>query len=378
MTSNSGASRERGAVSILMAVMIVGLVGVAAFAIDIGYGLVVKSELQNIADTSTLAGTRELAIVYRDMQTTAGTDSYWGKHYLTSSERAQIESKINTYSQANKAGSVSISIASGDVTYGKYNDSTKEIEPTDPLYTGVMGLKVTARRDANSNSVVDTFLARVLGINSMSITAESGAALSALRKAPQGKLGIPVGISEFWFKAKNSPCGHHDTGSGADNHGIRLYPTGPQTGETITNAQGCAGWHTYTDYPASASKLKNVLDDQKTGSYISPETEANVTSYNFTGGVIATAFTKMMQLFNAMKDTDGTWTTVVPVYEASDCSNPNGAIKIVGFATAWIYEVHSGSEKWIDATVDCNVIDWGEGGNDYDYGTLVGRPGMTQ
>ena len=58
---------ERGAVAIIMAVAIVALVGIAALAIDIGSALVTKAELQNVSDAGTLAGTRELAIIYKEI-----------------------------------------------------------------------------------------------------------------------------------------------------------------------------------------------------------------------------------------------------------------------------------------------------------------------
>lgn len=369
---------QKGATTILLAVVIVGLIGIASLAIDLGYGMVVKSELQNVSDTGTLAGTRELALVYKNLNTTctAGSaDCYWGTHVLSTSERSQIETKINTFTQANKAGGQTIAVNSGDMVYGKWSANTGQIEPTSPAYTGVMGLSVIARRDATSNGVVSTMLAKVLGISSMSISARSGSSLSALGKVPAGALGIPVGISKFWFTAKNSPCGKRGDKT---NYGIRLYPTGPQAGETVTDAQGCAGWHTYESSPANADLLGDILDGQKLDTYKSPVTTANSTKFNFIGGAVAQkGFTKMMQLFNAKKQ-NGVWETIVPVYDAVDCSNPGGAITIVGFATAYIYNViDAGRTKAIDATVSCNVVDIGEGGGT-DYGTLVGRPGMMQ
>src|SRR5205085_8389743 len=109
MNSMNNMGREKGATTIFMAVVLVGIIGIAAFAIDLGYGLVVKTELQNVADTATLAGTRELALVYRDQSGWATGDSY-KDHYLTDAEMSRISTKLNTYSQLNKAGGVAITI----------------------------------------------------------------------------------------------------------------------------------------------------------------------------------------------------------------------------------------------------------------------------
>jgi Flp pilus assembly protein TadG len=365
MMKIQGQKSERGAMTIFVAVILVAILGFAAMAVDLGYGVVVKSELQNVADTGALAGTRALATAYSD-----GTcdQPYWGD-CPQSSVRAKVEAKVNAMATANKAGGKSLSVASSDIIIGKYNKTTGEIEHADE---GAMAVKVVARRDETSNGVIQTWLGRAIGTNSYGLNASSGSTLSALKKAPAGKLGIPVGISKSWFTAKNSPCGKHDIAG----HGIRIFPTGPQQGETVDTAKSCAGWHTFEDTPATASKLRETLDGLRTGTFVSPVTEAFKTSYVFTGGTIANAFLNMKQLYNTQKASDGTWTTVIPIYESSTCANPSGAIKIVGFATIWIYDVNEGA-KTIDATVDCNVVDWGEGGGD-DYGTLVGNPGMIQ
>ena len=57
----SRSARRRGAVVPLMALMLVFILGVVAFAVDIGYMVVVRQELQNAADSSALAGASQLA-----------------------------------------------------------------------------------------------------------------------------------------------------------------------------------------------------------------------------------------------------------------------------------------------------------------------------
>jgi Flp pilus assembly protein TadG len=352
---------QKGAVTILVAVVLVGLIGIAAFAIDIGYGLVVKSELQNVADTGSLAGTRELALAYQK----SGT--YWGET-SASTVSSQVLSKVNTMAQKNEAGGMPIAIGTSDIVLGKYNSSTGEVVAA---ATGALAVKVTARRDGTTNPVIATTLARVLGINSMEIAAHSAASLSAMKSVPAGNnMGIPIGIAKAWFTARNSPCGT-DRAWGTDGHAIRLYPAGTQQGETIDTSKSCAGWHTYNDYPATDNKVNALI---KSGA--NPKSTVG-DIYNFTNGTLANVVTSFLDTFNK-NAVNGVWKTIVPVFEASTCVNPNGPFKIVGYATATVYQVKTGGTKWIDAQVSCNVVDLGEGGNDVDFGTLVGMPGMVQ
>jgi Flp pilus assembly protein TadG len=47
---------RRGSIVVLAALLMIMLVGMLAFAIDIGYMSTVKAELQNAADAAALAG----------------------------------------------------------------------------------------------------------------------------------------------------------------------------------------------------------------------------------------------------------------------------------------------------------------------------------
>ena len=55
-------NNDKGAVVVLVAILISVLFGMAAFAVDIGHLAVVKNELQNAADAGALAGTLDLYI----------------------------------------------------------------------------------------------------------------------------------------------------------------------------------------------------------------------------------------------------------------------------------------------------------------------------
>ena len=66
---------QRGAAVVMVAVAMMTLLGFAAIAVDTGYLMVAKNELQNVADASALAAARQLGAIYEPM-TSAEQQSY--------------------------------------------------------------------------------------------------------------------------------------------------------------------------------------------------------------------------------------------------------------------------------------------------------------
>ena len=361
MKNNSTEQRNRGSVALLVAFGVIALLGCAALAIDIGYALATRAQLQNVADAGSMAGNRTLVKLY---QSKGNIDI--GAYVLTSTDKAAIIAKVNEYTLQNKAGGVPISVAPSDIAFGVWNIKTGSFTPGDK---GVNTVSVTARRDATSNGAVSTMLAGVLGVHSFAIKADAGASgVSGLKRLPPGKGDIPVGISRYWFTSRQSPCAGADSTIGTDAR-IRFYPTG--------DLAGCAGWHVFTDTPSSAAKLSGILKGLQENKYTSPNTLADSTTYNFTGGTVASAFPDMKHLYDAKKGADGKWLVHIPVYDRDDCQNPNANYKIVGFATARIYSVTTSPNNEIWARVECQIVPWGDGGGTY-YGTAIGSGSVTE
>jgi Flp pilus assembly protein TadG len=53
--------------AVFIALMIFVLTAMASFAVDLGYAWVTQNELQNIADAGALAATRQLGVVYAEL-----------------------------------------------------------------------------------------------------------------------------------------------------------------------------------------------------------------------------------------------------------------------------------------------------------------------
>lgn len=347
--------RERkGAVAVIVAIVLAMLIGFVALAVDVGYVMVTRNELQNVADASALAGARQLGANYEPL-TYEEQQSY-------NCNPATIIAAAKDVALKNTAAGQNIVVRDEDVIIGDWNTDTKTLTVT---LSRPDAVRVTARRDGSANNPITTFFARIFGVDDVSVTATATAALTSISKVGPGGLPIPVGISKKWFEAPiPSFC----------NQPIKMYPTG--------TLEGCAGWHTYEDDPSNASKLRKILEGLENNSYTSPETIAGESVFEFTGGTVASVFDEMKALFDANKsDEDGDgdleWTTTVVVYDYDDCSNPHGPIKIVGFATAVIDEVLEPPDKIINAHVICENIEFGRGSGG-EYGTMGSIPNLVQ
>ena len=58
---------EKGVALVYVAILLVVFLGIAALAVDVGYLMVGKTELQRTADAAALAATRQLGVIYIGM-----------------------------------------------------------------------------------------------------------------------------------------------------------------------------------------------------------------------------------------------------------------------------------------------------------------------
>lgn len=355
---------ERGVVFVLVMIALGTLLAFAALALDVGNVMVVKNELHNVSDAAALAATRQLGRIYEEK-------SYGEReNYHASADMATIISVAQQVGASNAvAGSTGITINASDVEIGRWD------EPTDPLsFRATLSqpdaVRVSARKDGFANGPLATFFAGIFGVNTVDVSAKATAALTGQSTAEAGGLPIPVAISRAWLSG--------GTAFQFCNQPIRFYPT--------NDPSSCAGWNVYNRYKnANDNALRTTIADLQSGAYVSPATTANVTQYVFIGGTMSTqTFDRMLSLFQARRNRDlnndglnDAWEAGVPVYDSSDCSNPSGAITIVGFATIVITGVQSSPAHQIDGYVVCNNVESGRGSG-RNYGTKGSIPGLVQ
>ncbi len=151
-----GLSDERGATAIIVGLLMVVFIGIAAVAVDIGYAMVTRNELQNISDGAALAATGWLGDNYSDMST-----NELFNYVVDADDEALIKGIANEVAGNNQAGGVgNISLNDVDIEIGQWDTNLQTFTPTLVLPDAV---RVTARRDACDNGPVSTFFARIFG-----------------------------------------------------------------------------------------------------------------------------------------------------------------------------------------------------------------------
>jgi Flp pilus assembly protein TadG len=181
-------SSRRGVVAVKVAVLLIPITAFTALAVDCGYLLKVRTDLQSAADAAALAAVRELVPESGGAQdTNAARDT------------------ARTYGQDNMGGSSSFTINDADIEIGRYDPSTIYSDVS-LLSSGTFdAVRVTVRRDDSANSAVQLYFARLIGIGDCDVTATATAVL------PRAS-GLYVGDGVLPFAVHQSVWENHGIG----------------------------------------------------------------------------------------------------------------------------------------------------------------------
>jgi Flp pilus assembly protein TadG len=172
--------RRRGATLVLMVIMMVVLLAFVALALDLGYAMVVRNQLQNAADSTALAGTSQ---VLEPLQL-GGTPNLSA---AITNAVTNANAQAQNFGTDNLAGGVAVSLgsntssndASGDIVAGHL---TNPSDLTQQLSVTVMGqgpfpnsIQTKARRDSGRNGSLALSFARVMGISTLNMQATATA-----------------------------------------------------------------------------------------------------------------------------------------------------------------------------------------------------------
>ena len=180
--------KRKGNVLALTVVMMVALFAFLAFAIDLGYLHVARTELQRTADAAAIAATGDLI----DRDALYGDSSPW--LIALSARNTAVQ-----FALANPVTTQHPTLAWEDVTVGYLAnpfDPSSQLDPNSSNPPNAAQVRV--RRTTDRNGEVPLFFARVLGFDTSAVEAQATAALlTSFRGFRVPSSGEPLGILPF-------------------------------------------------------------------------------------------------------------------------------------------------------------------------------------
>ncbi len=194
MRHTSAVGRQRGAVGIMMPMLMISILSIGAVAIDVAHLVIARNELQNAADAAALAGAAGLYPANPTPQWSAG---------VTKGTSAISLNKVT-----------GVTLSSGTVQAGYWNltgtPAGMQAQSITPGSNDAAAVQVTITRGAGSNGgPVSILLAQVFGGSAASTSATAVAVIAAPGTVNSGGL-FPVALSQclydyYWDKVNNRP-----------------------------------------------------------------------------------------------------------------------------------------------------------------------------
>ena len=379
-------SSQRGSILIIAAVSLLGVFVIVGMVFDFGLWFVTRSQLQQIADTTALAGGRVLGTIYSGGNNptpplTLGRQVFAAQKTYTqnSLDDTQIFNVLNAIANQHRAGGVPITILASDVVVGTWDYSSgSNVFDGTPGILRPNAVRVTVRRDTTANGSLGTTFGRLLGVNSFSLTATATAAMTPIIDVPPndpgtppvfipaGQIEFPLGIDASYLGGNFCPATEPPCNIGGPVC-IDLSPA------TLT-LPTCTAWNTF-DRPAG--DWGQII----AGNITSPQTTTG-DMYNF-GGDGAAVVADLSSLYDNLEAVDptpgGFRETLLPVYAANGCVPPGpGNLPIVGFVNARIFAL-TGNAIFV-LRFACDVVSTGRSGGlvGQDFGTFGSIPVLVQ
>lgn len=149
--------RDEGMSVVLVVFSLVLLLGFAALAIETGYLYTVRAQAQGLADAASLAAVRALQKCDAD-----GADR----------EAAVLAAQQSA--AVNQVDGVALEIAEDDITFGRYYPyGTGEEAEFVPTNSNPNSVQVDVHRDSTRNGPVELVLARLIGVNTVDVSASA-------------------------------------------------------------------------------------------------------------------------------------------------------------------------------------------------------------
>lgn len=274
--------KQKGATAVTVGAMMLMLLSFAALALDIGNVMVAKNELQNAADAAALAAA---PCLYPRAQ--CGNSNNSAPDWTTAEQKAKDSVALN-YSQGTQ---LSVGVASSGYWNITGNPGVLEPPPFTPTSNDYPAVRVSiTKTNANANGAVSMVLAKLFGVNSMSLSATATAVVASPGTAGPGSL-FPLAISQcmydnYWDPKTDQPKTAPNSGTVTGfpyTKQVQGQPYFFQIGSSYHNGVCASGqWTTFNSTDNSASYARTLLNGgnqttlaigQAPGTYVQNGTE---------------------------------------------------------------------------------------------------------
>jgi Flp pilus assembly protein TadG len=151
-SSSRSHQQRRGAIAVLAALLLVFMVGMVAFAVDLGYLALAKTQLQTAADSAALAGAAASSLSVSGIQQVAQTCANY-----------------------NQVAGRQVQLNTTDIQVGTWNAATRTFSAATGGATG-NAVKATVRTGANYGGATPLFFGKIFGVSTVNQQATAIAA----------------------------------------------------------------------------------------------------------------------------------------------------------------------------------------------------------
>jgi len=267
------AAGRRAGIAPLTAILLIPLLAVVACAVDLGWVVLIQSDLQNAADSAALAGSGKLMNGYVQYNLPGQAS----KATILSTTEAGATAAAQQFAGYNNAGVTGLTLLGGDIEYG-FTDANGNYTANAAGFPNT--IKVTLRRDSSANTPLGLFFGPAVGLSSVNLKATAAATIYAANidnfqntsSLQLGLLPVTYDVNSWnnFLATGQDPDGNVSTDS-SGNPDISVYPSVKDTGnfgllgldDAHAGASTVSSWitngFTQTDYQ---SLLSNSAGDQ--------------------------------------------------------------------------------------------------------------------
>jgi Flp pilus assembly protein TadG len=248
---------RQGVILPLAALLLIVILGMAAFAVDIGYMVYAESELQNAADAAALAGAPQLMQPY--VQYNYPNQTAAAKAKILGDAITNVTTEVQKVAGLNKAADVSgLTANASDIVCG-FLDAQNNFSPTPPDSRFPNSVQVTLRRDNQANTPLKLTFGFIFGMSSANLTATARATIMA-NPGKFGTDGLPLPVAldvRVWNQFLNngtSPSANNQVLTGPNGAlELQVYPDSSQFGNFGLLSIGAPA----TDQPSYSNWIDN-------------------------------------------------------------------------------------------------------------------------